>query len=173
MNRFVLSGGPGVGKTTVINILKNRGYVVVPETARLVIEKEQDRGSDILPWKDLFKFQETVALEQMVREDDIRGDNIFFDRSLVDGHAYCLLGGVSSPKIISEKARSRYRQVFILDPLNTYETDSARHENEFTAKVVHQAIIEAYFYFGYSPIMVPVLDPEVRADYIIDNINHV
>ncbi len=170
MNRFVLSGGPGVGKTTLINVLRDRGYVVVSETARLIIEKEKKKMSDVLPWKNLFKFQEAVALEQLVREEEVGGDNIFFDRSLVDGHAYCLLDGVSSPKIINENARSRYKKVFILDPLSTYETDSVRYENELMAKALHEAIREAYLYFGYNPVMVPVLDPEARADYVINNI---
>lgn len=31
---YVITGGPGVGKTTLLNELKNRGFTVFPEIAR-------------------------------------------------------------------------------------------------------------------------------------------
>ena len=40
MKRYVLTGGPCSGKTTVLNILAKCGYPVVPELAREMIEKE-------------------------------------------------------------------------------------------------------------------------------------
>ena len=61
MKKYVITGGPGIGKTTVIEILSSRGYEIVPEAARIIIEEEQINDSDALPWKNLKKFQNLVA----------------------------------------------------------------------------------------------------------------
>ncbi len=36
-NLFIVSGGPGSGKTTVLNRIAERGYRVFPEVARRII----------------------------------------------------------------------------------------------------------------------------------------
>ncbi len=51
MKKYVLTGGPSVGKITVIEILAKRGYKILPEVARMIIEEERIKGTDILPWK--------------------------------------------------------------------------------------------------------------------------
>lgn len=53
MKKYVITGGPGIGKTTVIELLASRGYVIVLEVARLITEEEKSKGSDILPWLNL------------------------------------------------------------------------------------------------------------------------
>jgi len=171
MGRFVLSGGPGVGKTTVINILKEKGYLVVPETARIIIEEEKIKDSDVLPWKDLFKFQEQVALRQLEEEEKINSNQAaFFDRSLIDGYAYCVLGNVNIPQLITENAWGRYDLIFFLAPLSQYENDDVRYEDEEGARAVHLAIREAYDHFGYQVVDIPLLSPVERVDLILDNL---
>ena len=61
MKAHVITGGPGVGKTTVVEILARRGYAIVPEAARMIIEEERLKDSDVLPWKNLSLFQIEVA----------------------------------------------------------------------------------------------------------------
>ena len=51
-NYYVISGGPGVGKTTVLNELKNRGCITVAEDARRIIEEQIRTEGQGLPWKD-------------------------------------------------------------------------------------------------------------------------
>lgn len=68
LEKYVLTGGPGTGKTTLLKELAKRGYQTVPEAARLVIQeeqrKEQGKGEQgILPWTDLYKFQKIFLLE--------------------------------------------------------------------------------------------------------------
>src|SRR3989338_5301871 len=47
--RYILTGGPGAGKTSIINFLAQKGYLAVPEAATQIIE--EDLNKDIKkPW---------------------------------------------------------------------------------------------------------------------------
>jgi predicted ATPase len=170
MKRYIITGGPGIGKTTVIEILASKGYRIVPEAARMVIEEEEIKGSDVLPWVNLQKFQEVVAERQMYFEETNRDQITIHDRGIIDGFAYSSLGGVKHPEIIEKLGRGRYEKVFILDPLPFYVDDPSRRETREEGLKIHDAIIKAYSFFDYSLIIVPVLSPEERVDFIISHL---
>jgi len=46
MKRYILTGAPGSGKTSIILALQSRGYDVVEEAATAVIAAEQAQGND-------------------------------------------------------------------------------------------------------------------------------
>jgi predicted ATPase len=167
MKAHVITGGPGVGKTTVVEILARRGYAIVPEAARMIIEEERLKDSDVLPWKNLSLFQIEVAKRQLATEKEIGEGVTFLDRSLIDGYAYCLLGNVEPPPGIAAHVRGRYENIFILEPLGTYIRDESRIEGERTGSEIHERIREVYKEFGYELISIPPLLPEQRADYIL------
>ncbi len=48
--RFILTGAPGSGKTTIIHALEAQGFAVIPEAATDIIAKEQLKGT-LEPWK--------------------------------------------------------------------------------------------------------------------------
>jgi predicted ATPase len=47
MRRYVITGAPGAGKTTILTALRDRGYAVVGEAATDVITREQRLGRDL------------------------------------------------------------------------------------------------------------------------------
>ena len=49
---FVITGGPGVGKTTLLNALSTNGYKTIPEAARTIIREETSLNGDALSWKN-------------------------------------------------------------------------------------------------------------------------
>ena len=49
---FVLTGGPGSGKTTLIQALAKRGFATAPEAGRGIIRDQQAIGGAALPWAD-------------------------------------------------------------------------------------------------------------------------
>lgn len=171
MKAHVITGGPGVGKTTVVEILARRGYAIAPEAARLIIEKERLKDSDILPWKNLSLFQIEVAKRQLATEKELGDGVTFLDRSLIDGYAYCLLGNVEPPPGIAAHFRGRYENIFILEPLGAYIKDESRIEGERTGLEIHEKIREVYKEFGYELISIPPLLREQRADYILNHVS--
>ncbi len=168
--RIAITGGPGVGKSTILSILKSRGYQTIPEAARIVIEEEQKKDSDCLPWKNIPKFQETVSKLQLSLENSITNGIIFSDRGLIDGHAYSKIDKIEVPRLILDNARNRYSQVFLLDILPVYEQNTVRWDDEQRAKIVHQEIKNSYLEFDYNPISVPVLAPAERVDFILKHL---
>src|SRR5437763_16504812 len=84
MKRFVLTGAPGAGKTTVIEALRQLGQATVAEAATDVIGTGQAAG-DPEPWRAA-GFVEAVVAVQREREAEAsrHGDGVcFFDRSPV------------------------------------------------------------------------------------------
>ena len=43
MKKYILAGGPGVGKTQVAQALAVRGHPVIQEVARIIIAQEQEK----------------------------------------------------------------------------------------------------------------------------------
>lgn len=47
---FVLTGGPGSGKTTLIEALRTAGFATLPEAGRGIIRDQMAIGGPALPW---------------------------------------------------------------------------------------------------------------------------
>ena len=62
---YVITGGPGTGKTSLIEELKIVGYQTVKEVARDIIKEQQQQGGDALPWKDTVLYT-SMMLERSV-----------------------------------------------------------------------------------------------------------
>lgn len=169
--RIAISGGPGVGKSTVLEMLAYKGYQTVPEAARIIIEREQLKDSDCLPWKNTQLFQNTISELQLKLEDSIQSGIVFSDRGLIDGYAYSKVDQIKTPEIILRKGKDRYNQVFLLAQLPNYQKDNSRREDIEKARILQEAIRLAYIEFGYTPIEVPVLSPEERVDFILSKLN--
>lgn len=65
MRKYVLTGGPGSGKSSLLDALRERGYTCSAEASRPLIMEELALGSNCLPWTDLPCFAEKV-LRRMV-----------------------------------------------------------------------------------------------------------
>jgi predicted ATPase len=168
--KYVLTGGPCVGKTTILDLISLRGITIVPEAARYVIEIEQAKDGDALPWKDNAKFQKRVMDRQLELENDLDDGIVFLDRGLIDGHGYCKHFGTATPEGLIELSVDRYEKIFLLDQLPNYNNDESRLENFEEATRIHEAIADAYISLGYGVIRVPVLSPDKRVEFILNRI---
>jgi predicted ATPase len=62
MSRIVITGAPGVGKTTLLGALQARGYTIVGDTARTIIQDRRRRG--LSPRPDPYAFaQEALRMD--------------------------------------------------------------------------------------------------------------
>lgn len=181
MNKYVITGGPGTGKTSVIKCLAQKAVKTIPEVARAFIAEEQSRArviSDyvpILPSTDMEQFEECCIQRQLRQEANlVQSRNYFLDRSLVDPIAYAELANVRLRSDLPDLLRDAdYRAVFFLEQLPHYVQDKERLEDVVQAHHLHQKLYDVYNRRGYDLIPVPVFpgSPEEsiaqRADYIL------
>lgn len=82
MNKIVvLTGGPGSGKTTVLEQLKQQGYTCSSEVGREVIQQQVKQKGIALPWKDKTAFRDAMLRQEVIRYQQYshqRGP-VFFD----------------------------------------------------------------------------------------------
>ena len=90
-NLVVITGGPGAGKTTLINHLHHRGYDTSPEAARAIIEEQIERGGNAVPWEDNEAYAGLMA-RRSIRDWQTGLDHhprtVFCDRGLPDTLAH-------------------------------------------------------------------------------------
>ncbi|MDB5238506.1 MAG: hypothetical protein JWM46_776 [Candidatus Kaiserbacteria bacterium] len=167
-NWYVLTGGPCAGKTTTINELAKRGYPVVAEAARLIIEEELAQGTtigEIVSHEDWLQavVRRAVEMQKSVNENE----RVFFDRGIPDSIAYYRLGGKEQDEVLKAALDGvKYRKIFLLD-LVDFSNDPARSETLEEARTLHQYIADAYQGLGYEIVRVPVMPVEKRVDYIL------
>ena len=63
MKRYILTGAPGAGKTTILHGLRERGWAVVEEAATDVIAREQAVGVSE-PWRRGDFIDKIVAVQR-------------------------------------------------------------------------------------------------------------
>lgn len=169
--KIVLTGTTSAGKTTTIDLLKKRGFSVVPEGSIQIILEQRALPEPIMPNTHPEKFQELILERQLELEKDLADDALhFLDRSFIDSHAYSAYYGVQHPKEIEVLAPGRYDKVFILEPLPFYQ-DKFGLENREMQLAVDTLLREAYARFGYDVIVIPVMEPEERVEYILKQIS--
>lgn len=90
--RYILTGGPGAGKTSIINCLAQKGYFTVPEAATQIIEEDLNNGIK-QPWRaeDYHLRMYKLILRRQMEVQQSTAPIAFFDRGHLDGLSYILL----------------------------------------------------------------------------------
>ena len=174
-NFYIITGGPGVGKTTLINDLVKRGYNCVPEVAREIIKNQVATGGNALPWGDTKEYSKRM-LSYSIRDFknlSQKEDLYFFDWGIPDSLGYERLMNFE-PNIELLNAVNEYRynkRVFILPPWKEiYKTDSERKQDFDVAVETYHVMKKTYNDMGYSSIDIPCLSIEKRSGYILQYI---
>ena len=173
-NWYVITGGPGSGKTTIVNLLKERGYITTFEHARHYLDTQRLKGKTIEDVrKQQREFQLGVLDMQIEQESQISPDVlVFLDRAIPDALAYYRFFNLPEDEKLTEALRTvSYKKVFILDCLPLVN-DYARTEDEIAQKKIHALLVEVYESLGFPIVHVPVLPPEERVDFILKNLRY-
>lgn len=165
----VITGGPCTGKTTVINLLSDRGYQTTIEHARHYIDTQKVLGKTVEETREnKTAFQRGVLDMQIEEEAQLNvNDEVFLDRALPDAMAYYqFLGLEYDDRLVEQCNRYCYNKVFILDRLPLIN-DYARLEDEDEQIRIHNLIIKVYESYPCPIVHVPVLPPDERVDFIL------
>lgn len=171
-NWYVITGGPGSGKTTTLNHLNMLGYHTTIEHARHYIDTEMITGKTVQEIRgNQIQFQEGILDMQILQEASLSPhDLVFLDRALPDALAYCrFLNLPVNKKLEDALKKTSYKKVFILKSLPLV-SDYARREDEAAQKKIAELITEVYESLPFPVIHVPVLSPKERADFILKNL---
>jgi predicted ATPase len=177
MRRFILTGAPGSGKTSILHALAAAGYAVVGEAATDVMTQRLGMG-DAEPWTDP-RFIERIAALQRHRLDTPVPPGVtvqVHDRSAVCTLALArYLGHPVPPLLAQEVARvSRGglfdRRVFFIRPIGFCQPTAARrisYAESLEFERVHEA---EYRRLGLELVDIPAAAVAERAAAICAHI---
>jgi predicted ATPase len=175
IKKYVITGGPGCGKTSVITGLELNGKYVVREVSETIISFEKALGN-LEPWTKA-KFQEDIIKLQLQRESLISKEvkEVFLDRGIFDNLAYCIQLNQPVPKILKEyeenpKNANYMPLVFLLEPLSHWDNNNVRYENLEISKKISDLIEQVYINLGFEIVKVPPMPLKERVDFILNKI---
>jgi predicted ATPase len=171
VRRYVITGAPGAGKTTILAALHERGHAVVPEAATDVIAQRQAAGT-AEPWQDE-DFLDAVAQLQRERQAEPVADDVqLFDRSPICTLALARYSArpvtpVLAREVARAVAESIYQpQVFFVHLLGFITPTAARRISYAQSVTFGRYHEEAYREHGFELVDVPVAPVGRRADLI-------
>ena len=174
-NLFVVSGGPGAGKTTMLEELGKLGFRHAPEVARQIIQEQVRTGGQALPWADREAYI-ALMLRRSVESFEAHtpaAEPIFADGGIPDTLAYARLIGVGDMDAI-EQACQRYRYaglVFLAPPWREiYRTDQERKQDFEEGERTYAGLVDVYAECGYRTVEVPRIEARARAAFVAERI---
>jgi predicted ATPase len=172
MKRYILTGTPGCGKTSIIRSLEVAGYAVVEEAATDIIALRQAQGI-AEPWTQAPFIDDITNLQKQRQMRIADVDEVqFYDRSPLCTYALSVwLGFPISKTLADEMERIKNERVyqapvFFIDNLGFCAPTAARkitYEDSLRFEKVHE---ETYRSFGYECIRVAPRDLSARVDQI-------
>lgn len=171
---YVITGGPGFGKTMLVEALRGMGHLCSGEFARELIVSQQETGGEILPWKNPRLFQQTILNKRKDFFDSVpEGTIAFADRAIPDQLAFARHKGFGAPKVlVSAASECRYAsKVFVTPPWpEIYVNDPIRTETFDEALQIHRVVVETYRNLNYQIIELPLVPISERVKYLLENL---
>src|SRR5215471_18715956 len=173
--RFVITGGPGAGKTTILHALAERGYRYAAESARAIIRERLASG--LRPRPPLTQFGHEILRRDIAhyREIRITDHPVFFDRGIVDALGMLAQQQAIAAWQVAKYVRSfPYNEVVLLMPPweGIYHTDSERDQTFAEAVQVFEGLRTWYARWGYETIEVPCTAIDQRVNFILQIVEY-
>ena len=170
MSRIVITGSPGSGKTTLLLALQARGYTIVGDSPRAMIQDRRRRG--LSPRPNAHEFvHETLRMDvENFAHHAATPGHVFFERGVPD--ALCGLDHIT-PLDESELSLwlSKYPycpKVFVLPPWKAIYVNDAERDHTFEhAESVNRIAQEWYRRCRYQVIEVPRVSVAERCTYVL------
>lgn len=168
---FVVTGGPGSGKSSLIAELAQRGFPFMPEAGRAIIQDQVRIGGSALPWADRAAFAELMLGWELrsYREASALNAKVLMDRGIPDVIGYLTLCGLPVPAHIERAATlHRYNRRVFLAPYweAIFTADAERKQDRQEAAMTGRIMAETYARLGYEIVELPLTDIAARADFV-------
>ena len=179
----MITGGPGTGKTSIIEGLEERGFTCFHEIIREMTSKAKKEGdtssftsNPLVFVDDAFQFNKDLLYGRAKHYKDslsLKEPTIFFDRGIPDVLAYMdFFGQPYSEEFLEVCESNLYDTIFLLPPWQEiYISDNERLESYEEAEKIDAALHNTYTHFGYHPIHVPKKPVSERVDFILKKLN--
>jgi predicted ATPase len=175
MHRVLITGGPGVGKTTLLAELGARGYSTVAESARAIISERRARGQSPRPGPIEFAREILRRDTEKYHDHAVGAAWVFFDRGLVEalGMVHEVAPFSAQELDAALRAHPFHSSVFVLPPWqDIYTTDTERDHSFPWVEQVHSHLVQWYRSCGYVLHEVPRLSVVARAEFVIQTLTH-
>lgn len=172
---FVITGGPGSGKTSLIHELTQRGLASIAEAGRGVIQDQMRIRGRALPWNDPLLFAELMLswdMRSYHEAEQITGPTIF-DRGVPDVLGYLRLAGIPTPAYVENAARAFVYNptVFVAPPWREiFHPDNERKQDFDEAVRTHEVLVATYADLSYKLMTIPCLPVPERAAFVMNAI---
>lgn len=173
--RIVITGGPGSGKTSLIQHFELLGHQCIPEISREITLQAQKEGIDQLFLEKPLLFSERLLegrVKQFHQANGLENKILFYDRGIPDVTAYLNYLDTSYPLYFDETCNThRYDAIFLLPPWEAiYERDNERYESYEEAELIFKFLHKAYENYGYEVDHVPTGSLEYRSKHILQKL---
>ena len=172
----IITGGPGSGKSSMIEGLRQRGFRSAPEAGRAIIQDQAAIEGRALPWSDRLLFAE-LMLAWDIRSYHLAEEHqspVFFDRGIPDVLGYLRLSNLPVPEHMNKAAAlfPYSRTVFIAPPWKEiFRQDRERKQDFDEAQRTYDALVCVYHALSYNLVELPLADVEQRCQFILARLN--
>lgn len=169
---FVITGGPGSGKSSLIAALAAQGTATMPEAGRAIIQEQVASRGDALPWADREAFAERMLEWELRSHRAAQGltGPVVLDRGIPDVIGYLRLCGLPVPGHAERAAAEfRYNRTVFIAPHwpAIYAQDAERRQDEAEAVATHDMMARVYAELGYRLTELPREGVSSRVEFIL------
>ncbi len=172
---FVITGGPGAGKTSLLQELTERGLSCAPEAGRGVIQDQMRINGRALPWSDPLLFAELMLSWDMrsYGAADATTGPVIFDRGIPDILGYLRLVGIPAPDYVHNAVRAFLYNpaVFVTPPWREiFHRDNERKQDFDEAVRTYDTLVATYAELNYTLVEIPCVSVPERATFVMNHI---
>ena len=164
--KFIITGAPGTGKTSIINELKKRGHLCAPEINPSNISNKKIKNNRLLLSEFLFQNRQI----QYTKSDD---QLMFFDRSMIDVIAYLIYWKEPYPTEWNKtiKKLQYFNNIFYTPCWKKIYTNTNYRQETFQESAQIDTILKkTYLDYNYNITEIPKLDVTDRVEFILQHI---
>tara|TARA_B100000768_G_C11284789_1_gene381602 strand:- start:2744 stop:3286 length:543 start_codon:yes stop_codon:yes gene_type:complete len=173
--KIVLIGGPGTGKSSVLDELERRGFICMSEISREITLEARKKGIEQLFLKEPILFSKLLLEgreKQYIDAITHKSDFVFFDRGIPDIHAYMDFTKKDYPDFFKAKSlKFKYDHVFLFKPWKEiFTSDNERYESFEESIIIDIYLQKSYRELNYMIMEVPFDTIEKRTDFILNQL---